>query len=110
MNDLFGNPIVDRLPVAPGVPKKRRDPAPNGYSAPPGTGPKDQTCKTCRHFVRKVMSKTYFKCWLMNRTWTGGGATDIRANSPACRNWASKPQVDPDATSHQHLRVWHCKH
>ena len=53
--------------------------------APLGTGPDDEKCKGCEHFVRLVMSKTYFKCGLIN--WTHGSATDIRANDPACEKW-----------------------
>lgn len=110
MNDLFGDPIEASavFPVAPGIPRKNRT-KPNGYAAPPGTGPKDQTCKTCRHFIRKVMGKTYFKCRLMARVWTGGPGTDIRANSPACKCWASKPQLDPDA-SLMGKGFWYAKH
>jgi hypothetical protein len=55
-----------------------------GYASPPGTGPKDETCRSCAHFTRKRMSKTYRKCAL---TQTGGAATDILAGSPACRQW-----------------------
>lgn len=56
------------------------------------------------------MGKTYFKCWLMNRVWTGGYGTDIRANSPACQHWATPQQIDPEATSRQTCRTFYVKH
>ena len=74
--------------------KRRRTPVPGGYAAVPGTGPEGETCKTCAHIVRKQMSKTYIKCGLMRERWTGGGKTDIRAKSPACKQWKS-PEVSP---------------
>jgi hypothetical protein len=60
---------------------------PRGYYAPPGTGPEGETCRTCKHLYRREMGKTYFKCHLERHRWTGGGATDIRTTSPACRGW-----------------------
>ena len=61
-----------------------------GHAWRPGTGPEGETCKTCRHLVRKVMSKAYLKCGLMRAHWTGGGGTDVRAGDPACREWQAK--------------------
>jgi hypothetical protein len=58
-----------------------------GYAAEPGTGPKGETCGTCKHHVKKRMAKTYHKCALMEACWTGGGATDIKVRSAACRHW-----------------------
>ena len=59
-----------------------------GYAAPPGTGPKGETCKTCDYKVKKPgVSGHYLKCWLIYRHWTGGQGTDIKAGSPACREW-----------------------
>lgn len=60
---------------------------PKGYAASPGTGPKDETCKMCRHLHRKQMAKTYLKCKLTQKTWTGGRGSDVLAGSPACRFW-----------------------
>lgn len=59
----------------------------NGYAAPPGTGPDGETCGTCRHMVRRMYSRVYFKCNIMRSHWTGGYATDIKAGAPACRRW-----------------------
>ena len=58
-----------------------------GYAATPGTGPQGETCKTCQHLYRKRMAGTYLKCSLMEAVWTGGGATDVKAGSPACARW-----------------------
>lgn len=60
-----------------------------GHAWRPGTGPQGETCKTCKHLVRKQMSKTYLKCGLMSAHWTGGAGTDVRAGDPACREWAA---------------------
>lgn len=62
-------------------PKKR------GYAAQPGTGPAGETCGSCHFLFRNRLAKTYLKCELMRRFWTGGEGTDVRARSPACRNW-----------------------
>lgn len=59
------------------------------YADTPGTGPAGETCKSCKHIYRKHMAKTYLKCALTQRWWTGGGGTDIKANSPACSKWES---------------------
>lgn len=61
-----------------------------GYADVPGTGPEGQTCKTCRHLVRKQMAKTYFKCALMRHRWTGGGGSDVKAKAPACARWETE--------------------
>ncbi|PQV58771.1 hypothetical protein LX70_00584 [Defluviimonas denitrificans] len=84
MRDLFGNEITEeearrRL--------KRRDPEPNGYAWKPGTGPEGEKCKGCEYFVRRHMSKTYFKCRLARENWTKTRRTDIKANAPACKFW-----------------------
>ena len=60
-----------------------------GHAAQPGTGPEGETCKTCKHYVRKRMAKVYRKCGLMQEHWTGGAGTDIRAGDPACEKWIS---------------------
>lgn len=59
------------------------------YADVPGTGPDGETCKTCKHIYRKHMAKTYIKCALVQKWWTGGGGTDIKAGSPACSKWES---------------------
>jgi hypothetical protein len=52
---------------------------PRGYAAPPGTGPKGETCGLCQHLILKRMAKHYPKC--------GGRATDVLVRSPACSKW-----------------------
>lgn len=79
MPDLFGN---DTPP-----PKKRKSRA-RGYAWPPGSGPEGETCKTCKHCVRRAFTAgTYHKCLLMRASWTGGKSSDILVRSPACRMW-----------------------
>jgi len=89
--DLFGNPILAPAPMVPGTGKKRHKTKINGYAAPPGTGPVDETCKTCLHYSGHRRSKIYRKCALTRPRWTGGPGTDILARSPACKYW--EPQT-----------------
>lgn len=69
---------------------------PKGYAAMPGTGPEGETCGSCGHLYRNRLAKTYLKCELMQRFWTGGAGTDVRARSPACRNWQA-PEINGEA-------------
>lgn len=80
MTDLFGNEILDQPKTSGRA---------NGYSAPPGTGPTGETCKSCHHCIgmRWSAKKTFFKCLLVHKTWNHSYGTDIRLKSPACRNW-----------------------
>jgi len=58
------------------------------YIAQPGTGPENETCWTCQHYVRKTHNgRAYLKCFLMRNVWTHGHGSDIRAKSPACNKW-----------------------
>lgn len=59
-----------------------------GHVAPPGTGPKGETCGTCKHIRR---FRRYRKCDLARPNWTGGPGTDILARDAACMKW------EPDA-------------
>jgi len=83
--DLFGEPITSPEPVANST--KRKKTQPKGYAAPPGTGPKGETCKTCEHYCRIRYAKTYLKCAKVRARWTNGPGTDILAKSPACAYW-----------------------
>lgn len=67
--------------------KRRQYAIPRGYAGTPGQGPDGERCRTCRHFYRRSMAKTYFKCHLNRLLWTGGPKTDIKATSPACEKW-----------------------
>jgi hypothetical protein len=84
--DLFGETVVIEISESKAVRKPTR---PNGYAAPPGTGPTGETCKSCEHAVRTSGSTagTYRKCLLMKAHWTGGPGSDILFRSPACRKW-----------------------
>lgn len=63
-----------------------------GYSAPPGTGPEGETCKSCKHLVRVETGarRIYRKCGLQRHRWTHGPGTDIKASALACRCWEEK--------------------
>lgn len=83
--DLFGE---DRPPE-----RKRKGPRPNGYAWKPGTGPKGETCGSCKHHVRRrYTSKTYFKCLLMREHWKASRTSDILVRSPACKFWEAREQ------------------
>ena len=61
--------------------------------AKPGTGPKGQTCGTCKHYRRvKYRDYVYLKCGLVEADWTHGVATDIKARWPACSEWEAKQE------------------
>lgn len=89
LKDLFGRGVrID--PDAPMRPKPKRKPTqPRGYADRPGTGPKGETCKTCRHYTRTATrsGKEFRKCLLMRAAWTHGPGTDIKAGAPACQKW-----------------------
>lgn len=57
------------------------------HPAKPGTGPEGETCKSCKHLYRKLMSKAYLKCGLACHAWTGGAGSDVRAGDAACSKW-----------------------
>jgi hypothetical protein len=80
---LFDDPTATEIKPA----KRRREGA---YATPfaIGSGPPGETCKTCVH--RKMLdyhNKTYNKCGLMQKSWTHGGATDIKLRWAACWSW-----------------------
>lgn len=79
--DLWNDPIADPID------KAKRKTIPKGHAAPPGGGPAGETCKTCRHLTRRVHAKSYLKCGLMRKHWTGGTGTDVRSRDAACRHW-----------------------
>lgn len=83
--DLFGETVALEISEAKG----RKPTKPNGYAAPPGTGPEGETCKSCQNAVRVSgnTANTYRKCALMRANWTSGPGSDILFRSPACRHW-----------------------
>lgn len=85
--DIFGEEIKITVSDAKYKPTVR-----NGYAASPGTGPKDQTCKTCKHSIGcgNRGKKIFYKCELRRHYWTCGYGTDILLKSPACRFWEGK--------------------
>lgn len=61
-----------------------------GHAWQPGSGPDGETCKTCKHYATRRMSKVYRKCALVRDQWTSGSGTDIKASDPACKKWEPK--------------------
>jgi hypothetical protein len=61
-----------------------------GYAAQPGTGPENETCRTCSQCTVKEFKNNYYKCTIMEKTWTRGRATDILLRSKACKKWKGK--------------------
>lgn len=72
--------------------KKLKGPKAKGYAARQGSGPKDETCGSCKHCFRKTYtSKPYFKCLLMRDHWSASRTTDILFRAVACKHWEKKP-------------------
>lgn len=81
---IFGAPVPEDVLARLDVPKRKK----RGHAAPPGSGPKGETCGTCAHAVmRGDCAGRYYKCALMRERWTGGAATDIRLKDEACSMW-----------------------
>ena len=79
--DMFGAPSPDA---------NRKTTLPRGHAAPPGSGPKDETCRTCEHYTivhTGSRAGPYRKCGAARAKWTRGPGSDIRARDPACRLW-----------------------
>lgn len=70
------------------------------FAGQPGKGPEGKQCRHCAHICKIQMSKTYNKCGLMKRHWTGGKATDIQSTAPACEHF----EVTPNATRRKGTR------
>jgi len=66
---------------------KRKGTQKKGHAGPPGSGPKGETCGTCAHLARIQHAKSYLKCGLCQKNWTGGPGTDVRAKDAACWKW-----------------------
>jgi hypothetical protein len=63
---------------------------PRGYADHPGTGPKGETCGSCKHHCVKSMGKQYHKCGLAQGKWTGGRGSDILVRAEACSRWEAE--------------------
>jgi hypothetical protein len=81
--DLFGETVKTEV---------RKTPAPKGYAAQPGSGPRGEKCGSCRHAIGTGhnTARTYYKCELLRPYWTSGYGTDILLKAPACRFWANQ--------------------
>ena len=87
--DLFGKPVADFPSLRQ---KKANAGKPQGYAAPPGTGPRGETCGSCEFAVRRQFNvKHFWKCHMYLKIygvrWTNSYGTDIRLKSPACKHW-----------------------
>jgi hypothetical protein len=93
--DLFGQPdtATVRLPGQP-KPRAKRDLA---HADKPGTGPADETCRTCDHYcrVKDYTAGTFLKCGLTRATWSRGPGTDLHARDAACARWTAKSKETP---------------
>ena len=88
MTDLFGEEVT----VNPGL-DSRGNPK-GGYAAKPGTGPKGETCQSCKYYLRvNYHGKIYLKC-MLTKPWTHGRGSDIKAGTPACAMWKSMRFVE----------------
>lgn len=88
--DLFGVPVADSQLPRVGA-RKANAGKPQGYAAPPGTGPRGETCSSCEFAIRQQGGRKYYwKCRMLLRLrvkWTRGYGTDILLKSPACKHW-----------------------
>lgn len=84
--DLLGNPLPP-----PEAFRKDGSLRKIGYASPPGTGPKNQRCNTCRFCITITEhSRRVRKCEIVAAKWTTTPETDIKHNAPACRDWQRK--------------------
>ena len=67
-----------------------------GHAGIPGSGPKEESCRSCAH-KRGVQGgrKTFYKCELNRRNWTGGPGSDIHLKDPACEFWSAPEDTLP---------------
>jgi len=83
--DLFdiGERLSEPTEAEPRPPLDRCTPALSG------TGPENQTCRSCKNKTATFSGsgKRFLKCEVMRRHWTHGGATDIKARWDACSHW-----------------------
>ncbi len=65
-------------------------------AAPVGSGPSGATCGTCAHLARQISAggKTFLKCGLMEKYWTCGPGSDIKAAWSACSSWECNSRRD----------------
>lgn len=62
---------------------------PRGYAAKPGTGPKGETCGSCKHKT-SGFRRRFPKCILTRACWTHARRTDILVGADACEKWEKR--------------------
>src|SRR5690606_36520580 len=70
-----------------------------GYAATPGSGPPQETCRSCEFYCRVIRGRhAYRKCWLEIDRWRWSETTEIRAGAPACKHWRRPPMSRAEDT------------
>lgn len=90
MTDLFGDLISYRTADGRAVEAKSRGKhyiEPRGGADRPGTGPKEETCGSCKHIARW---RRYAKCELTRAAWSHSPRSDIRVRWVACSKWEAE--------------------
>jgi hypothetical protein len=69
----------------------------------PGSGPTGQTCGTCAKCIqRREYRRNFYKCRVMQKSWSRGPSTDIRLKDKACLAWEPKiDRVEPINVAHR---------
>lgn len=63
--------------------------AKKGYASPPGSGPSDETCHSCRH-IGPVRGNEYAACCQIAKKGSFGVQIYISPKSPACSKWEAR--------------------
>lgn len=92
---LFGKDLVSYRTasgkVVEAVKRGKHYVEPRGYADKPGTGPKGETCGSCKHKTYAGSTAgSYPKCRLNEARWTRTRRTDILVGAAACSKWEAK--------------------
>jgi hypothetical protein len=81
--DRVMTPGERRAMMRKGVLAKKR-----GHAATPGSGPANETCRSCKFLTGHFRKRAYYKCGRVE--WTHGAATDIHCRDAACQFWEAR--------------------
>lgn len=86
-----GKPLTDAQLAMFGVEPRRI--WKGGYATQPGTGPENETCRSCLHILlfRTPAGRPFQKCDIV-RDGPCSASTDIAMRAPACRYWEKTPE------------------